>query len=103
MKISGHRTRSVFDRYNISSEEDLRAAADRLDRYIQQKKVTIPVTQEQTGAGTSVDVATEGVEIDGGEGGIRTHGPLRDNGFRDLPEQRQSGDPSVEHSDETSR
>ena len=39
MKISGHKTRSVFDRYNITSEEDLREAAHRLGNYIQQKKV----------------------------------------------------------------
>ena len=33
MQLTGHKTRAIFERYNITSPNDLRDAALRLDRF----------------------------------------------------------------------
>src|SRR6476469_7397797 len=62
MAISGHKTRSVFDRYNIVDERDLERAAQFLSAYFDQQKVTLTVTLRQIAGGEGGTVKTQLLE-----------------------------------------
>ena len=47
MRISGHKTRSIFDRYNIVNDHDLRLASQKQEAYLQAQKGTISGTIHQ--------------------------------------------------------
>jgi len=46
MKISGHKTRAVFDRYNIVNEDDLRVGAEKLAKLHEEQKNLIAETEK---------------------------------------------------------
>ena len=85
MKISGHKIRSVFDRYNITSEENLKEAANRLDAYIQRKMVTLPVTLEEAPGRYDSDPDAQPLENWRRGWGSNPRSRCQDSSFRDCP------------------
>ena len=47
MKISGHKTRSIFDRYDIISDKDIKEAAGKVENYLNGQKEALIERQDK--------------------------------------------------------
>ena len=58
MRMSGHKTRAVFERYNVVAEEDLRHAIQRIE-HARLRQKTVKVSKEEPGDSKTLSVSTE--------------------------------------------
>jgi hypothetical protein len=72
-----------FDRDNVTSEEDLRQASERLDQYIQKKTVTVPVTVGQLNGIDHVLTTTQAIDKWRRGRDLNSRSSCPDSGFQD--------------------
>lgn len=46
MRLSGHETRAIFDRYDVGNEQDLQEAAERLELAQSKHKAKLKIVSE---------------------------------------------------------
>jgi len=81
MTISGHKTRAVFDRYDIVDDKDLRLAAKRQEAYLQTQTDTKTDTIGKSGGNVRGTETAQVIEITGAGGRNRTDTEQSSTGF----------------------
>src|SRR5208283_134 len=59
MRISGHKSRSIFDRYDITDERDIQLAGQKLARYLAEKGETADHPKDAVVLGEKEEVTKE--------------------------------------------
>ena len=81
MTISGHKTRAVFDRYDIVDDKDLRLATERQEAYLRAQMGTILGTMGKSGENVRGTEKAQVIEITGAGGRNRTDTEPSSTGF----------------------
>jgi hypothetical protein len=74
----------VFDRYNITSEEDLKQAGKRLAGYLESKMVTVTVTPRVAVGESGRNMQREVIDLWRRGRDLNSRSPFEDSGFQDL-------------------
>jgi hypothetical protein len=86
MLISGHKTRSIFDRYNIIDERDFHTAGHQMEKYFESQRVVTKVVTIEQPEGDNGGASLSGFNgLDGAGRGARTPDPLITNLVADVP------------------
>ena len=75
MLLTGHKSRAIFDRYNIIHEQELLDAGDQLVEYLAQQAQAVPARQRSHAAGPAAPRTASTPPPRTTRHRVRAHGP----------------------------
>ena len=75
--LTGHKSRAIFDRYNIINEQELLDAGDQLVEYLAQQAQAVPARRRPHPAGPAAPRTASPLRLVTTRHRVKAHGPLR--------------------------